>query len=185
MIAALLSLLGSSAVGSIIGGIFAFLNKKTDLDVRRLELDHETRRWTHDLALRDKDLDLARLEAQGKLDVAVIEGEATTETARMTAIAASHQADKISADELRAAGKYRWMLVVGSAMRAWIRPTATVVLVAAAIYLNGLLLGKLTDGWSALTPAQQYEAAMQAFAWITGQASAALGYWFVSRGTGK
>ena len=34
----------------------------------------------------------------------------------------------------------------------------------------------------ALPTTMQFEAAMQAFAWITGQASAVLGYWFVSRG---
>ena len=185
MIAALLSLLGSSAVGSIVGGIFAFLNKKTDLDTKRLELEHETKRWVHDLALRDKDMDMARLEAQGKMDVAVIEGDAAMEAARFVAIGQSHAADRISADEIRAAGKWGWMLAVGSAMRAWIRPIATVVLVGAAVYLNWLLIDKLTAGWAALTAAQQYESAMQAFAWITGQASAVLGYWFVSRGTGK
>lgn len=185
MIAALLSLLGSSAVGSVIGGIFAFLNKKTDFDVKRLELDHEARRWEHDLKLRDKDLDLARLEAQGRLDVAVVEGDSVVESARMTAIAQSQQADRISADEIRAAGRMGWLLVLGSAMRSWIRPVATVVLTAAAIYLNWMLIDKLAAGWATLTPLQQYESAMQAFAWITGQAGAALGYWFVSRGTGK
>lgn len=185
MIAAILSILGSSAVGSVLGGIFAFLNKKTDLDVRKLELEHEVQKWAHDLAIRDKDLDMAKQEAQGRKDVAIVEGDAATETARFAAIAVSQQADKISADELRAAGKYKWMLVVGSAMKAWIRPVATVVLVGAAVYLNSVLLSKFVEGWGALTRDQQYDAAMQAFAWITGQASAVLGYWFVSRGTGK
>lgn len=185
MIAALLSILGSSAVGSILGGIFAFLNKKSDLDAKRMDLDHEKDRWAHDLLIRDKDLDYARLEAQGKMDVAVIEGDSAVEAARMVAIGQSHVADKVTADEIRAAGRYGWMLVMGSAMRAWIRPVATVVLVSAAIYINFLLVGKLVEVWPTLDKVQQFDAAMQAFAWITGQASAALGYWFVSRGTGK
>lgn len=185
MIAALLSLLGSSAVGSIIGGVLAFMNKRTDLDAKRMDLEHEAKRWEHDLVLRDKDLEYAKVEAQGKMDVAVVEGDATVDAARFAAIAASQQADKISADEINAAGKYKWMLVLGSAMRAWIRPLATVLLVGAAVYLNGLLLNKLTEGWDQLSMDQRYEAAMQAFAWITGQASAVLSYWFVSRGTGK
>ena len=185
MIAALLSLLGSSAVGSIVGGIFAFLNKKSDLDTKRMELDHEVSKWAHDLKLRDKDLEFAAAEAKGRLDVAVVEGDAAIETARMSAIGVSQQADKISADEIRAAGKLGWMLVIGSAMRAWVRPLATVILTGAAIYLNWLLIDKLVAGWSTLTPSQQYEAAMQAFAWVTGQAAACLSYWFVSRGSGR
>lgn len=185
MIAALLSLLGSSAVGSILGGLFAFLNKKTDLDTRRMDLDHERAKWDHDLKLRDKDMEFALLESKGRLDVAIVEGDASIETARMQAIAISQQADKIGADEIRAAGNWGWLLVLGTAMRSWIRPVATVVLTAAAIYLNWLLIDKLTAGWAALTVAQQYDAAMQAFAWVTGQAAATLSYWFVSRGTGK
>lgn len=185
MIAALLSLLGSSAVGSIIGGLFAFLNKKSDLDAKRIDLEHEANRWAHELSLRDKDLEYAKVEAKAKQDVAVVEGEATIEAARFTAIAASQQADKITADEINAAGQYKWMLVIGSAMKACIRPVITAVLVGAAVYLNYILIGKLTENWATLDKTQQFEASMQAFAWITGQASAVLGYWFVSRGTGK
>ena len=185
MIAALLSILGSSAVGSILGGLFAFLNKKSDVDIKRMDLDHERAKWEHDLKLRDKDLDFARVESQGRMDVAVVEGDASIETARMQAIALSHQADQISADEIRAAGSWGWLLVLGSAMRSWIRPVATVVLTGAAIWLNWLLIDKLTAGWAALSVSQQYDAAMQAFAWVTGQAAATLSYWFVSRGTGK
>lgn len=185
MIAALLSLLGSSAVGSIIGGIFGFLNRKTDIDMKRLDMEHERSKWANDLLLRDKDIALAQTEAQGRKDVAVIEGEASIETARMNAIAASQQADRISADEIKAAGSWGWLLVIGSALRAFIRPVITIVLTGAACYLNWLLIEKLTDGWASLTVQQQYEAAMQAFAWITGQAGAVLGYWFVSRGNSK
>jgi len=185
MIAALLSLLGSSAVGSIIGGIFGFLNRKADVDMRRLDLEHEKAKWANDLLMRDKDIAYAEAEAKGRKDVAIIEGDASVEAARMQAIAVSQQADKISADEIKAAGSWGWLLVIGSAMRSFIRPVITVVLTGAACYLNWLLIEKLTDGWAALTVQQQYEAAMQAFAWITGQAGAVLGYWFVSRGNSK
>jgi len=51
--------------------------------------------------------------------------------------------------------------------------------------LNWLIIGKITEQGTTLDKTQQFEMGMQAFAWITGQASAALGYWFVSRGTGK
>lgn len=185
MISAILSLLGSSAVGSILGGIFAFLNRKADLQVKQMELAHETARWAHDLAVKDKDLEFAKAEAAGRKDVAIVEGEATIEAARFTAIAAANQADRVTADDLNAAGRWRWMLVAAATFNRLIRPAATVILTTVALYLNGLLIGKLIDTWPGLTQAQQYDAAMQAFAWITGQAGAALGYWFVSRGSSK
>lgn len=183
MIAALLSLLGSSAVGSIIGGIFAFMNKKSDFEVKKLDLEHERLRWDHDLNLRDKDIALAQAEAAGRKEVAIIEGDAQIDTARMNAIAVAQQVDKISADEILAAGKLGWMYVVAAVFNKLIRPVATVMLTYAALYLNWMLISKLTDGWGSLTPEQQFDSAMQAFAWITGQGSAVIGYWFVSRGS--
>lgn len=178
MIAGLLSLLGSSAVGSLLGGIFAFLNRKTDVDLKKLEFEH-------DLALRRFDLETAQAEAAGKLQVAVVEADGMVESARMTAIGQSHMADKIDAAEIQAAGKLGWMLVLASALRSFIRPAMTLVLVGAALYLNWVLIERLALTWPTLTPDQQYDAAMQAFAWVTGQASAVLGYWFVSRGASK
>lgn len=181
MIAGLLSLLGSSFMGTILGGIFAFLNKKSDLQAKQMDLEHERAKWANDLVMRDKDISYAQIEAQGKLQVAVVEGDATTEAARFATIAASQTADVITADEIKEAGKWGWLLVVGAAMRSWIRPVATVILVGSATYLNWLLIDQLTHGWSSMTADRQYEMGVQAFAWITGQASAVLSYWFVSR----
>jgi len=183
MIAAILSLLGSSAVGSLLGGVFALLNRKADVEAKRLDLEHERNKWIHEATLRDKDIALAQAEAQGRKDVAIIEGDAAIESARMAAIGLSHQADKLDAETLKHAGKWKGLLVTVEAGHKAIRPIITVILVGAAVYLNWLLIGRLTDGWEAFSPAQRYDASMQAFAWITGQASAVLGYWFVSRGT--
>lgn len=181
MISAILSILGSSAVGSLIGGVFAFLNRKVDIEAKRL--DHE-----HDLALRRADLDLAQAEAQGRLQVAVVEADGAIETARMTAIGQAQQADALSAAQIKAAGTVGGLLLVFTdVLRRLIRPAATVALVGAALALNWLLIERLASTWPTLTPAQQLDAAMQAFAWVTGQASMVLGYWFISRGnaTGK
>lgn len=185
MLSAILSILGSSAFGSILGGVFAFLNRKTDMQAKKLDLEHEARRWTHELAVKDKDLEYAKLEAQGRKEVAIVEGEAAMEAARFQAIAAAQAADSVTAEELKAAGKMRWLLVLASAFNRFIRPMATVILATAAISVNLLLMHKMAESWPGLTPSQQYDAAMQAFAWITGQASAALGYWFVARGSSK
>lgn len=183
MIAALLSLLGSSAVGSLIGGVFAFLNRKTDIEVKRIELAHEADKWAHDLKVRESDLAIAREEAKAKLDVAVAEANAAIDTARMSAIAQVAQAERVTAEDIAAAGRMGWLLVVVSAFNKLIRPILTVALAAAALYLNWLVIDRMVTTWPTLTPAQQYDIGMQAFAWVTAQASMAFGYWFVSRGT--
>ena len=193
MIAGILSLLGSSAFGSILGGVFAFMNKKADFEVKKLELSHEVEKWAHDLKVKDKDLEhdlkvkdkdleYAKQEALGRKDVAIIEADANVEAARFAAIAAVQASDRITADEIREAGSWGWLFVIAATLNKLIRPLATIFLAGTAIYINMLLVGKLTEGWEQFTQVQRYEAAMQAFAWITGQAGAVLGYWFVSRG---
>lgn len=182
---ALLSLLSSSAVGSILGGIFGIFNKRSEIEVRKLDLDHERAKWAHDLVVKDKDLEYAKAEAQGRKDVAFTEGEASIETARMVSIAKVQEADRLDAVTLKAAGKWAWVLIAGEAIRAIIRPLLTIILSASAIYLNWLLIGHLTAGWDTLEAAQRFEMGTVAFQWITGQASAVLGYWFVSRGAAK
>lgn len=185
MIAALISLLGSSAVGTILGGIFAFLNKKSDLEVKKLDLDHEKAKWGHELLLRNKDIELATAEAQGRKEVAIIEGDSQVEAARMQAIAVVQESDKISADEIKAAGKLGWLYVIAAVFNKLIRPVATVILTYAAISLNWVIFGRLTENWAMLTDVQQFEISMQALAWVTGQGSAVISYWFVSRGSSK
>lgn len=176
MIASILALLGSSAVGSIIGGVFAFLNRKADLEAKRLDHGHE-------LELRRADMELARLEAEGRLQVAVVEADGAADVARLQAIGQAHAADALDASTIKAAGKTGGLLLVlTDVFRRLIRPVITVALVGAAVWLNWMLIDRLGAGWQNLSPAQQFEASMQAFAWITGQASAVLGYWFVSRG---
>ncbi len=185
MIASLIALLGSSAVGSLIGGIFAFLNRKTDMDVKRMELDHEVSKWAHDLQVRESDLAIAQAEAQGRKDVAVIEGDASVDAARAIAIGQIAVAEKVTAEEIQAAGKWGFLLVWASVFNKLIRPVLTVLLAIAALHLNWMVINRLTDGWATMSAAQQFEAGMQSFSWVTAQASTAFAYWFVSRGTGK
>lgn len=178
MISGILALLGSSAVGTLLGGIFAFLNKKADLDIRKMELAHE-------LTKLDKELEYAKQEAISKHDVAVVEADGSIETARMAAIAATVAADAITAADIKAAGSWGWVLIFAAGLNRAVRPIMTIVLAGTAIYLNIELITKLTSFWTSLTPLQQLDTSMQAFAWITGQAGVVIGYWFVSRGTAK
>jgi hypothetical protein len=183
MISAILALLGSSAFGSIIGGIFAFLNKKNDLLAKKMDLDHEQAKWGHDLALRDKDIEYAKQELEGQKSIKVIETEGSIETARMLAIAQAQASDKVTADEIKSAGWWGWALVLASLLNRVIRPFATISLAGTAIYVNLLLIYLLRDTWTQLTHDQQHELGTTALQWIMGQAGAVLGYWFVSRGS--
>lgn len=178
MLTGLLSLLGSSAFGSLMGGLFAWLNRKTDIQLQAMQ-------YAQALALRDKDYEQAKLEAEGRKDVAIVEGDAAIESARMAALGVAQAADTDApAEELKAAGWWAWTLVLAGAARRFIRPGLTVLLVGAALVIDWLLLRYfLADGWHALDAPAKRELATQAVTWVTGQASVVIGYWFVSRGT--
>lgn len=174
MLYAILSILGSSAVGTITGGVFAFLNKKQETQMQLARLQHE-------LALRDKDLEMLKIEQQGLLAVA----QETTEAARFTAIGQSHSAEALDSGSLSSAGGWRWILVLAEAVRRFIRPAATVALLSGALWVNWLVLKHVTNNWGSLSLDQQNELVAQCLGWIFGQSSAVISYWFVSRGNAR
>lgn len=179
MLAALLSPL----LGSALGGLFAWLKGNQDLKVKSVDYDFEIKKQSHELALRDKDIELANAEAQSRKDVAVIEGDTTIEAARYGAIAQVEQADQVTADEIKAAGWWSWLLVMVSAMRKSVLPVLTYSLVGSALLLNFKVLKYFLGDWDGLEADQQYEAGMQAFGWVTTQASGIITYWFMNRKT--
>ena len=87
------------------------------------------------LALPD-DLAIAQAEANAKVEVAQREGDASVEVARTKAIADTNAADAVSADELTAAGWWKWVLVLASAYRKSLRSVLTTVVGGFALYLN-------------------------------------------------
>jgi hypothetical protein len=102
----------------------------------------------------------------------------------MAAIAQVNQADRISADEMTAAGKWGFLLVINRALTTFVRPSLTYIVGMTAVVVNCIVISKFTDtSFSSLSPADQLSVGLQAFAWITGQASAMFTYWFVARGT--
>lgn len=187
MIEILSMLLGSSALGTLIGGVFAHLNRKSDVEAKKVDREAAKDRYEYDIRLRDKDIEQVKAEAAGRREVAIVEGEASMESARLAAIAASQQADRVSADELREAGWWRWLLVMGSAMRTWVRPVATVALTTMALYLSVLLIERLLEPttWATLPISDKLSLGLAALNWVFAQCGSALGYWFVSRGSGK
>lgn len=186
MLTLLLTFLGSSGFGSILGGVMGWLNRRVDLDAKRIDLEHEKDRWGHELELRRADLEQVKAEAAGRREVAVVEGDASVEAARMAALAASFQADRLDGAEIQQAGRLGWLLVLSDALRRLIRPVATVLLLGSTLYINWLIIGRWTNGdWASITPAERYTLMLQTLSWGSAQASSVLSYWFVSRGSSK
>ena len=171
MITGILSILGSSFMGTLLGGLFAFLTKREDtkLELRRMDLE---------LAMRDKDIELARVESQGQMYIAA----EATEAARFGAIAATAEADKLDGETLKQAGWLRFLFVIADAYRKLMRPGITTALLAGALWANWVVFEYLTKTWPMLAAQQQLDLVLQAFGWVTGQASACVAYWMVSRG---
>jgi hypothetical protein len=161
------------------------MNKRNEIEIKKLDNSLEEKRWAANLAIRDKDIEYAKAEAAGRKDVAIVEGEATVEAARMGALAAAQAADKVTADELKAAGGWKWLLVLSSAVNKWVRPVATVVLTYYALNISLLLIQRLSGDWTTLPLDQKFGMSREAQLWVTAQASAALGYWFMARGSSK
>jgi hypothetical protein len=177
-----LSLL-SPLLGSALGGLFAWLKGNQDLQSKRQDQEFEIKKQSHELALRDKDIEVAKAEAQGRKDVAIVEGEAIIESARFKAIADVDKADQVTADEIKAAGWWGWLLVIVSAMRKSVRPLLTYVMIGSALAINFKVLKYFLADWDGLEADQQYEAGMQSVAWVLTQASGIITYWFMTRKT--
>lgn len=178
-----MSALLSPLLGSALGGLFAWLKGGQDLKGKELDQKFELAKQSHELSLRDKDIALANAEAQGRKDVAIIEGDAAIEVARFGAIAKVEQSDQITADEIKSAGWWSWLLVWVDAMRKSVRPVLTYAMIGSALWLNFEVLKYFVGDWASLTQTQKYDAGMQAFSWVTTQASGIITYWFMNRKT--
>ena len=177
----LLASLFGPLLGSGLGLFGAWIKGKQELEGKKLDLDFEEKKFGHELLLRDKDIEVAKAEAQGRKEVAVIEGEAQTESARFKAIADVDKADQVTADEIKAAGWWGWLLVIVDAMRKSVRPVLTYALVGSSLWLNAEVLSYFLHDWASLTQSQKFDAGMQSFAWVTTQASSIITYWFMTR----
>jgi hypothetical protein len=176
------TLLGSSFLGSITGMFAAWFKGKQELEVRRLELEHESRKMGHEITLRNMDLEQAKVEAAGRKDVALIEGDAAAEVARMQAIAKVAEADAVTAAEVNAYGAFgKVLMAVVSFVQKIIRPGLTIYLVGCAVIINSTVLAHLGNAMAVASPAEKLRIIELAIGWVSLQASACLGYYFLQR----
>jgi hypothetical protein len=69
-----IKLLASSGFGTVFGGILGFLNRKTDIQFKKLEMEDNEKARQHELKQREVDAKIMREEYQGKIQVAEMEG---------------------------------------------------------------------------------------------------------------
>lgn len=183
----IMAILGSGPIGALVGGVLGYFNRKIDLQAKQIDAQLERDRWTHDAAMRQVDLEQTKAEADGMRAVKQIEADGMVEAARMAAIAQAQASDRPSADVFREAGSWgRGVLVLVTALQSVVRPLLTMLLIGTALWLNIELLMLLRgQTWARLDALEQRDLALEALRWTTTQASVVVGYWFVSRGTGK
>lgn len=170
MLTALLTFLGGPVIGGLIGTIAGYFNRKLDIDLKKAELEQKRLDREHDAAMRRLDIDLAREEARGKAEVAVIEGASAIESERMRSLAAAFEADK---------GPDDWI----DGLRRSVRPVLSYVLTAGALAVNGALVWRLGVVWDALPDTARHELILGGTTWVLTQASTVIAFWFVSRST--
>lgn len=175
MLTIISSILGSSLLGSITGAWAAWLKGKQELQVRKMELEHNEKRWAFDL-------EVAREEAKARKDVAIIESDGAVDVARMDAMAKAMVADAVTADELKEQGPIgKALLGVVSFVQKLMRPGLTMYLVFSAVTLNGIILSNLPTVFATMGIDRQYDMVMFGLSWVFAQASACLGYYFFQR----
>jgi hypothetical protein len=175
MLALFSSILGSSILGSVVGAWAAWLKGKQELAVRKLELEHEGKRWVFEM-------EVAKAEAQNRKDVAMIESDSKIESTRMTAMAQAAASDAVTADEVREQGTFgKIVLACVSVVQKLIRPGLTMYLVYSAVAINILLLANFPTVFATMGVDKQYDMTMYGISWVFAQASACLGYWFFQR----
>jgi predicted DNA binding protein len=146
-------------------------------------MSQEDKRLAHELESKRLDMQMIQEEAKGKAEVAVIEGNASVESARMAAIAEAQKADALGAETIKEAGWWKWALIIPEGLRRLVRPALTILLTTGSLMITNSIMMKLENGWTDFTPAQRYDLVIQAMSWVMAQASAAISYWFVSRGS--
>ena len=167
---AIIKLLSSAGFGTIFGGIMGFVNRKADLDAKRLEREEAKDRMAHELAMRDKDAAIMAQEWAQRTKVAEVEGAAKAEVAGFEAMGESYKfAQPEKGTRMAAFSSFvRPFLSIGyffitSIGSAWI------------IYY-AFAVQKIT-----LSPEQWFELVMYVIAWIAFMGGATIGWWFAMR----
>ena len=175
ILAIVLKLFGSSSVGSMIGWVGGLLNRKVDLEARRIEIDLEKAKLAQELQMRDKDAAIMQLELAGKERIAVVQTEGAVDVAAYGALAESYKHDQ--------------SIEAGPRMMAFtkfVRPFTTLTFLFASQFMLAAIL------WSAFVfydvrfeQAFWAQLVLYAVEWEFFQAALCIGWWFANRPSGR
>jgi hypothetical protein len=164
----LLKLVGSNVGGSVVGWVGGWLQRKQDLEVKKLELQFEEKKFAHEIAMRTVDIQIMDREIAGKERIASIEAEGKIGVAQFDALSKSYE------DQFAGDGK-----AVGFS-RA-IRPLITLWFTFASSVLTIMILWVAWEKGVQFTVDQWKEWVGYAIAWVFFQAGVAIGWWFAMR----
>lgn len=174
IVALILKLFGSSSVGSAIGWVGGLLNRRLDLEAKKLDLAFEGRKLEHELAMRDKDAAIMSLELAGKEKIAVVQTEGATAVAAYTALEASYKHDA----EMQAGPRMQ-------AFSKFVRPFTSMVFLAVSQALIVVILW-CAFVWYDVRFEQSFWADLVVYvvSWEFFQASLCIGWYFANRPSG-
>lgn len=170
----LAKVLGSTGFGTIFGGLMGWLNRKVDLEAKRLEYADKDKQREHELLQRDKDALIMEKEWAGRERVAAVEGAAQVEQEQYKALAESYKfAEPEKGSKM-------------AAFAAFVRPFISIAY---------FLISSLGAGWIIyyafkvkgvdFSDAQWHELLMFVIEWIAFMAGATIGWWYAMRPGGR
>lgn len=174
MIATIIALLSSNAVGSLVGWIGGWLNRKVDLQNRDKDLEELKVKNTHELAMRDKDMEQIKIEAEAKVEVASKEAEGLIESEAYKAMGASYE------EQAKPSG-ITWIDGFSKA----IRPFVTVIFTFASLIVSGVIIYLAVKSGVQFTVIEWKEWITYILHWVFFQAGVVIGWWFSNRPSKK
>lgn len=168
MLATLLAILSSTGVGSLIGAAGGLFNRYIDLKNRDKDLELVKENNAHQILMRDKDMEQARIEAEGKVQVAIQEKESAVGVAEYNALSASYQTQF-------APSGVAWV----DAASKVIRPLLTVLFAFGSISLSVWILSKAFSSGVQFSTEEWKQWVTYVIQWVFFQAGLIIGWWFV------
>lgn len=160
MITSILALLTSGSFGSLLGLIGGYLNRKIDIQLKKMDLEHE-------LKMKDKDLEFMKAEYEQKTKIATIETEGATEVAGYNAMTASYSFAEPDANTF-----------VGKMSQA-VRPLLTFLFFIFACYIYYTIAQKISI--SVISGENLEKILITLIEWFLFQAGVCIGWWFANR----
>lgn len=163
MLTSLLTFFSSGAIGSLVGLIGGYINRRLDLESKKM--DHK-----QELDIKDKDLEFMKAEYEQRTKVAEIEVAGATEVAGYAAMQESYKYANPTGDG-----------VVDSFSKI-IRPFITLAFFFLTVYIFMQLSQKLSI--SIISQESMEKVYLTVIEWILFQAGITIGWWFANRQSG-